>query len=59
LTDYEIREGKDDKEKKDLRKTAKRIIKVAKKHPEWYTKEDVQYAKLIKRANKKQPKEQK
>ncbi len=59
MTDYEIREGKDDKEKKDLRKTAKRIIKVAKKHPEWYTKEDVQYAKLIKRANKKQPKEQK
>ncbi len=59
MTDYEIREGKDDKEKKDLRKTAKRIIKVAKKHPEWYTKEDVQYAKLIKRANKKQPKEKK
>lgn len=59
MTDYEIREGKDDKEKKDLRKTAKRIIKVAKKHPEWYTREDVQYAKLIKRANKKQPKEQK
>ena len=57
MTDYEIREGKDDKEKKDLRKTAKRIIKVAKKHPEWYTREDVQYAKLIKRANKKQPKE--
>ena len=42
-----------------MRKTAKRIIKVAKKHPEWYTREDVQYAKLIKRANKKQPKEQK
>ena len=59
MTDYEIREGKDDKEKKDLRKTAKRIIKVAKKHPERYTREDVQYAKLIKRANKKQPKEQK
>ena len=53
MTDYEIREGKDDKEKKDLRKTAKRIIKVAKKHPEWYTREDVQYAKLIKRVNKK------
>tara|TARA_B100000427_G_scaffold774_1_gene749 strand:+ start:2702 stop:2881 length:180 start_codon:yes stop_codon:yes gene_type:complete len=59
LTDYEIKEGKDDAQRKDYRKTAKRIIKVAKKHPEWYTKEDVQYAKLIKRANKKQPKEKK
>ena len=35
------------------RKTAKRLIKVAKKSPDLYTKEDVQYAKLIKKANKK------
>tara|TARA_B100001996_G_scaffold336709_1_gene288137 strand:- start:1567 stop:1740 length:174 start_codon:yes stop_codon:yes gene_type:complete len=53
MTDYEVRRGKDDGQRKDMRKTAKRIIKVAKKHPEWYTDEDVQYAKLIKRANKK------
>ena len=59
MTDYEIKEGMDEEQRKDYRKTAKRIIKVAKKHPEWYTREDVQYAKLIKRANKKQPKEQK
>ena len=35
------------------RKMAKRLIKVAKKSPDLYTKEDVQYAKLIKKANKK------
>ena len=38
---------------KDLRKTAKRLIKQAKKHPDWYTEQDVLYAKLIKRVNKK------
>ena len=40
-------------ERKDLRKTAKRLIKIAKKHPEWYTDSEVRYAKMIKRANKK------
>ena len=35
------------------RKTAKRLIKLAKKHPEYYTKEEVMYAKLIKRMLKK------
>ena len=35
------------------RKTAKRLIKVAKKFPTLYTREDVLYAKLIKKANKK------
>lgn len=55
MTDYEIKEGMDEEQRKDYRKTAKRIIKVAKKHPEWYTREDVQYAKLIKRVNKKKP----
>ena len=59
MADHEIREGRTNEERKNFRKTAKRLIKVAKKHPEWYTREDVQYAKLIKRANKKQPKEQK
>ena len=35
------------------RKAAKKIIKRAKKHPEWYTKEEVLYAKLMKRELKK------
>ena len=42
----------DEAQRKDLRKTAKRLIKVAKKHPKWYSKEDVRYAKLIKKQNK-------
>jgi len=32
---------------------AKRLIKVAKTNPTLYTREDVLYAKLIKKANKK------
>ena len=35
------------------KKAAKKIIKRAKKHPEWYTKEEVLYAKLLKRELKK------
>ena len=35
------------------RKTAIRLIKVAKKFPTLYSREDVLYAKLIKKANKK------
>ncbi len=35
------------------KKAAKRIIKVAKKHPNLYTKEDVLYAKMIKKQIKK------
>ena len=35
------------------KKAAKKIIKRAKKHPEWYTKEEVLYAKLMKRELKK------
>ena len=31
------------------KKAAKKIIKLAKKHPNWYTKQDVMYAKLIKK----------
>tara|TARA_B100001094_G_scaffold132279_2_gene128138 strand:- start:286 stop:468 length:183 start_codon:yes stop_codon:yes gene_type:complete len=52
LTDYECTDAR---EKKQCRKIAKKLIKVAKKHPSWYTQEDVQYAKLIKRVNKKKP----
>ena len=35
------------------KKAAKKIIKRAKKHPDWYTKEEVLYAKLLKRELKK------
>ena len=31
------------------KKAAKKIIRLAKEHPEWYTKEDVLYAKQVKR----------
>ena len=36
---------------KDLtdKKAAKKIIKRAKKHPGWYTQEDVRFAKMVKR----------
>ena len=37
------------------RKTAKRLIKLAKKHPNYYTKEDVLYAKIIKKQNEGKP----
>ena len=43
----------EESQRKDTRKTAKRIIKLAKKHPEWYTKEEVNYAKLIRKRLKK------
>ena len=43
----------DEDQRKDLRKTAKRLIKSAKKHPDWWTEQDVYYAKMIKRQNKK------
>ena len=31
------------------KKAAKKLLKRAKAHPDWYTKEDVKYAKMIKR----------
>tara|TARA_X000000368_G_scaffold125495_1_gene98498 strand:- start:892 stop:1032 length:141 start_codon:yes stop_codon:yes gene_type:complete len=31
------------------KKAAKKIIKVAKKHPDWYTEEEVLYAKLVRK----------
>ena len=37
---------------KTERKTAKRLIKLAKLNSKWYTKEDVKYAKLIRRSIK-------
>jgi|TARA_B100001093_G_scaffold139367_1_gene131929 hypothetical protein len=38
------------------KKAAKKIIKLAKEHPDWYTKQDVEYAKMIKRKIKAQEK---
>ena len=43
----------EESQRKDKRKSAKKIIKLAKKHPEWYTKEEVKYAKLIRKKLKK------
>tara|TARA_B100001029_G_scaffold4882_1_gene3505 strand:+ start:472 stop:765 length:294 start_codon:yes stop_codon:yes gene_type:complete len=43
----------EESQRKDKRKSAKKIIKLAKKHPEWYTKEDVKYAKYIRKSLKK------
>ncbi len=40
---------------KDL-KAAKKIIKRAKKHPEWYSTDDVKYAKMVKRRIKQEQK---
>ena len=43
----------DETQRKSDRTSAKKIIKLAKEHKGWYTKEDVKYAKLIKRRTKK------
>ena len=43
----------DESQRKDTRKTAKKIIKLAKQHPKWYTKEEVRYAKFIRKSLKK------
>ena len=43
----------EESQRKDKRKSAKKIIKLAKKHPEWYTKEEVKYAKFIRKKLKK------
>ena len=43
----------EESQRKDTRKTAKKIIKLAKKHPEWYTKDEVRYAKLVRKSLKK------
>jgi len=37
-------------------KAAKKLLKLAKKHPDWYTKEDVLYAKEVKRRIKEEKK---
>ena len=40
------------------KKAAKKLIKLAKKHPDWYTKKDIYYAKMIKKQIKEQEKSQ-
>lgn len=43
----------EESQRKDIRKTAKRLIKIAKKHPEWYSASDIEYAKSIRKRLKK------
>ena len=40
------------------KKAAKKLLKRAKKHPDWYTKKDVYYAKMVKKQIKEQEKSQ-
>ena len=39
------------------KKAAKQIIKRAKKHPNWYTEEDVRFAKMVRKRIKREKKE--
>ncbi len=41
------------------KKAAKKLIKLAKKHPEWYSEKDVYYAKMVRKRIKEEEKEQK
>lgn len=43
----------DETQRKSDRKSAKKLLRLAKEHKGWYTKEEVWYAKLIKRIAKK------
>ena len=43
----------EESQRKDKRKSAKKIIKLAKNNPGWYTKEEVKYAKYIRKSLKK------
>ena len=38
------------------KQAAKKIIKLAKKHPDWYSKKDVYYAKMMKKKIKAEEK---
>ena len=40
------------------KKAAKKLIKLAKKRPDWYTEKDVYYAKMVKKQIKEQEKSQ-
>ena len=39
------------------KKAAKKLLKLAKKHPDWYSKNDVYYAKMIKKREKQHERE--
>ena len=41
---------------KDL-KAAKKLLKRSKKHPDWYTKDDIKYAKMAKKRLKQEEKD--
>ena len=41
------------------KKAAKKLLKLAKEHPEWYSEEDVRYAKQVKWRIKQEKQEQK
>ena len=41
------------------KKAAKKIIKRAKKHPDWYTAEDVRFAKMVRKRIKAEEKAKK
>ena len=41
------------------KKAAKQIIKRAKEHPDWYTKEDVKFAKMVKKRIKQEKRDAK
>ena len=40
-----------------LKKAAKKLIKRAKKHPEWYTEQEIYYAKQVKKQIKLEERE--
>ena len=40
-----------------LKKAAKKLIKRAKKHPEWYSEQDIYYAKQVKKQLKLEERE--
>ena len=42
-----------------IKKAAKKLIKRAKKHPDWYTKEEVRYAKRIRKKIKDEERQSK
>tara|TARA_B100001250_G_scaffold91632_1_gene76213 strand:- start:914 stop:1066 length:153 start_codon:yes stop_codon:yes gene_type:complete len=42
-----------------VKKAAKKLLKRAKKHPDWYTKEDIRYAKRVRKEIKAEEAKQK
>ena len=41
------------------KKAAKKLLKLAKKHPEWYSEQDVYYAKQVRKQLKQEKQERK